>query len=148
MGRINKISNLDKFCYICKVKLSKENSYPSWIKKKKYLCKSCAAKFSKNWSRNHRDIVNKRTRDYYRRRRLGQGNGALTLDRDKRKYPDDQKCELCCKENQRLVYHHWNDEEPWKGIWICLLCHHFVEALEKGITPEDYFNLKKKIDVG
>jgi mannosyltransferase OCH1-like enzyme len=45
----------------------------------------------------------------------------------------------------RLYYHHWDDNHPEFGIWVCMPCHSIVEAIEKNLIEEiitDYENMK------
>ena len=60
----------------------------------------------------------------------------------KRKRPEE--CELCGKK-RRLVYHHWDDSNYNKGMWICRGCHLKVEWMERG-GAKKYENLKNKIE--
>ena len=40
-------------------------------------------------------------------------------------------CELCGKERKNLAYHHWDDENSSKGIWVCHMpCHQICEAVD------------------
>jgi hypothetical protein len=32
-----------------------------------------------------------------------------------------------------LGYHHWNDADISKGIWVCQTCHQAIEWYEKGL---------------
>ncbi len=60
---------------------------------------------------------------------------------NKAPYPDDG-CEMCKKIDQRLAYHHWNDNNPSMGMWLCGQCHWFVEGIEKGLQLQRYLDLK------
>jgi len=62
---------------------------------------------------------------------------------NKRPYPDN--CEMCQKKVNRLGYHHWDDNKPEQGIWICYPCHIVAECVEKGTTDiiSKYLQLKK-----
>jgi predicted transcriptional regulator len=68
----------------------------------------------------------------------------------KRPMPDN--CELCHKketlehEKARLVWHHWNDEHPELGMWICLQCHSFAGRVDDGWV-EVYLKLKESLNV-
>jgi len=56
-------------------------------------------------------------------------------------------CELCGKkQDMRLAYHHWNDNKPAMGIWMCNPCHWFVEGIERGLQLKKYLDLKEKIE--
>ena len=63
----------------------------------------------------------------------------------KRPRPKNGQCELCVDE-KRLHYHHFDDADTLKGIWVCPQCHQFVERLEKvqGIL-EKYSKLKSEV---
>lgn len=62
---------------------------------------------------------------------------------NKRPRPDDV-CEVCNKEVEKLDYHHWDDDHPEQGIWVCLSCHRVVEGTDKGISFK-YIRLKEAI---
>lgn len=57
-------------------------------------------------------------------------------------------CELCGVENVRLSYHHWDDNNPSKGIWMCYHCHNMITAYEKGKLKylKEYIKLKELLD--
>jgi len=40
-------------------------------------------------------------------------------------------CELCGRKNIRLGYHHWDNKNPSKGLWLCIICHQGCEHYEK-----------------
>lgn len=66
----------------------------------------------------------------------------------KRPLPDS--CELCNKiSSPKLQWHHWDDNHPELGIWVCSSCHYFTEGLEAGLTMvhvEKYLKLKSDIN--
>ncbi len=37
-------------------------------------------------------------------------------------YPEDGLCPYC-RSNKRIQYHHWSDNNPNQGIWLCASCH-------------------------
>lgn len=40
-------------------------------------------------------------------------------------------CELCEKPRKDwLHYHHWDDDAPEYGLWLCPSCHKFAEVVE------------------
>jgi len=62
----------------------------------------------------------------------------IILRGNKRPYPKNGKCELCpalrCgTKASSLVYHHWDDKDISKGMWICRRCHSIVEFVIKNI---------------
>lgn len=96
------------------------------------------------WDHNHRKIKLPRPRTFgvlsrsihiHQQRKfkiVTNRNGKLVyLDAPyKRNKPD--KCELCGRLTESLGYHHWNDETPSIGLWLCYPCHIFAEIVEKG----------------
>ena len=68
----------------------------------------------------------------------------------KREYPG--KCELCDKEMPKgLAYHHWDDDNPSMGVWLCNACHRIAEFLDKKdwtSAAQAYLTLKKHIQEG
>lgn len=69
----------------------------------------------------------------------------------KRRYPDDGKCELNGENGKRLVYHHWDEEDRGKGVWLCNMCHLFVGTVDKGWhlgMADKYLKLKEEINNG
>ena len=70
----------------------------------------------------------------------------------KRKYlrvygrrPKPSECEFCGKwaKGRGLGWHHWNDDHPEWGIWLCWSCHRFAGSIERG-KHERYLKLKDK----
>ena len=65
---------------------------------------------------------------------------------NKRSYPEYGKCELCNREcNNKMGYHHWDDTNLSKGIWICHICHSFAERVDSGFV-DIYLNKKDSIE--
>lgn len=64
---------------------------------------------------------------------------------NKRPRPDN--CELCNKEVVHFDWHHWDDSDLSKGMWLCFRCHQFAEGIEHGAHEEDYLKLKEKYSV-
>lgn len=47
--------------------------------------------------------------------------------------PKDSSCELCGTPNLKYPYyhyHHWDDSDRTKGIWVCNICHHVLTCIE------------------
>ena len=82
-----------------------------------------------------------KSRDYWRKHYLVV-KGVLRKF-DKRPRPDGV-CEICDREIEMLHYHHWDDENPEWGIWVCRFCHFSVEFTEKGLSDK-YNKLKEAI---
>ena len=62
------------------------------------------------------------------------------------KRPYSETCEMCGQKKPRMNYHHWNDDKPSMGIWLCGPCHWFVEGVETGLQLKTYLDLKQKIE--
>jgi hypothetical protein len=72
-----------------------------------------------------------------------------TLKVDKRLYPGH--CELCGIDDSEhiLKYHHWDNQNMSKGLWLCQNCHTLAEVYDKrGNLLELYVTLKGKIEKG
>ena len=89
------------------------------------------------------DIIRGLSMKEYGRRYVLFINGERTFVR-KRPRPNDI-CELCGKESLKLEYHHWDDDNPELGIWVCYRCHRTVEGADKGLVQK-YFELKQLIE--
>lgn len=98
----------------------------------------------RKWGKNNREKL----RNYERQTRLSVNGKRIRIK--KREYPINQKCELCNRKKKRLGYHHWDNNQPELGMWICVRCHHVAEALEdlgKNLVKK-YFKLKEEIKNG
>lgn len=85
-------------------------------------------------------------RDYYSGQYVGtriDGKYVLIKTSLKRGKPDS--CELCGRVVRRLNYHHWDNSDLSKGVWLCGTCHYTAEASDKGMA-EKYTELKGKIE--
>jgi hypothetical protein len=95
----------------------------------------------------------RKSREYWKKHpekwqieRLGtviNGQPVTIYHLNKRRRPEN--CELCQKQRKRLVYHHWDDSNFNKGMWLCLGCHHFISRVERG-DLEIYERIKIKIE--
>ena len=79
------------------------------------VCASCLMKKEARWKRN------------YRIKRLGIG-GKWVGGFNKRAY--SEICEVCGGGGV-LVYHHWDDSNPNKGLWLCRRCHSIAEIIDR-----------------
>lgn len=74
-----------------------------------------------------------------------EGKGIRIYATGKRTRP--HRCELCGGSNTssgkgiRLKYHHWDDTDFSKGLWLCSRCHQVAEAVDSG-TVSIYMKLK------
>ena len=57
-------------------------------------------------------------------------------------------CELCNNQFDRLDYHHWNDNTPSCGLWLCSGCHRLAEAIDKNVLDvvDAYLGLKSRVE--
>jgi len=88
-------------------------------------------------------------RAYNRRTILGiyiNGKKKAICRLNKREYPRNGGCEICGKNNRKLFYHHWDDLNLDKGLWVCYPCHAFVEGVDKGLVGK-YSKLRQKVEV-
>lgn len=69
------------------------------------------------------------------------GNRIVLQAPNKRTKPT--MCELCGRITKSLVYHHWDDNNPSMGLWLCPHCHIFAELFEKGFASR-YLELKRR----
>src|SRR3990172_8844945 len=92
------------------------------------------------WAERHYEDI--RTRQ--RQTNLG-SNGRSWTGLHKRPYPDGV-CELCGKQVVRMHYHHWDDDNPGLGLWLCPACHRDTEGMDRVLDNPDvlaqYANLK------
>lgn len=61
--------------------------------------------------------------------------------KDRPDKPD--KCPICGDGAGILYWHHWDDEHPSIGIWVCPHCNIIVELEDRGLV-ERYKELKSK----
>ena len=80
--------------------------------------------YSKNKGRKYH-------RDWERKHRLTTTNHRKLVGK-KRPYPIDGTCEMCLNKSKSLDYHHWDDTNLTKGLWICKSCHINAEWLDHG----------------
>jgi len=86
-----------------------------------------------------------RVRERYRNRILRSPRLGTVLALGKRRYPENSQCEVCGLESKRLAYHHWDDKDFRKGLWLCYPCHKMAECYDKGRSVV-YGRLKSSLD--
>lgn len=135
---INKTENIVKYCNICRNELNNNNWSKSNQNDTKYICKECQRIYLKR---------------YYRENYITQTNelGKQTLIKCKKRKRPNNICEICNEFDGKklLFYHHWDNENPHWGMWVCRHCHITIEQIEKIPTITNiYLNLKQKIESG
>lgn len=76
------------------------------------------------------------------------GERRILLNVNKRPQPTDMNCENCGNKATRLHYHHWDDRDFSKGIWVCFTCHGGITFFENGGNLTSYLRIKEKLDRG
>ncbi len=72
--------------------------------------------------------------------------GKKTVVRNLTKRPRPDKCEMC-EDRPAKAYHHWNDEDPSIGLWLCFRCHMAAEVMDDSPNLDlftVYIDLKEK----
>ena len=86
--------------------------------------KSKGRKYHRDWERKHRLTT----------------TGHRKIVGKKRSYPIDGVCELCngtiTPKGESLDYHHWEDNDLRKGLWLCRSCHINAEWIEEGSNEQ------------
>ena len=127
-----------KYCRFCGVLLNiKKNWHPSCKKNRQYACKKCL------WFK----LMKPKRKEYNRKRTIQTkiDGKIIQLTGNKRNYK--KNCELCHQKKYRTGYHHWDNKNLLKGVWVCTWCHHFIECYEKGFLKK-WIKLKKEINRG
>ncbi len=110
----------------------------------------------KKWNRKYKEKNREKVRCYkenwqntYRRKHIISYNGKKpNLIGNKRDYPIDCLCEICHIQ-KKLVYHHWDDLDISKGVWICVRCHmtiHYVQINQIENIFADFSCLKNCVE--
>ncbi|MBA7586542.1 hypothetical protein ES708_28544 [subsurface metagenome] len=97
-----------------------------------------------SWYQRNKPWVRERRRLYARQHTL------RTTDRcwyGLFKRPRPRCCEVCNQERKRLSYHHWDDDHPDIGLWLCGWCHAMAEVVDKGYH-DIYLRLKGELNNG
>ena len=77
--------------------------------------------------------------------------GVFAVYKNLTKRPYPVGCEVCASsltlkgKPKRLFYHHWDNGNLSKGIWLCYSCHHLAEGIDKELEIK-YKVLKKDIE--
>lgn len=77
-----------------------------------------------------RPEVAERRKEWVRQNLLTVNGKAIRVHKRPRPY---NTCEICKRKVGRLSYHHWDNEHLEQGLWVCYLCHHGSEFIDKGL---------------
>ena len=87
------------------------------------------------------------TRRYKEHRRVGQRmlNGRI-IPGGETKRPFLGFCEVCGKplSDKNKNYHHWEDDMPTLGMWLCRFCHVMAERIDDNLHGK---YLKYKVEI-
>jgi hypothetical protein len=117
-----------------------------------HICKDCFNAYHRYWEQTNPKKKERMEQhnNYARNNLLGMicSDGKSRYVKVQNKRPYTGFCELCLKSKdnfKKLVYHHWNDEDFSKGLWLCQKCHNIAENTENELSRK-YLELKNKID--
>lgn len=97
----------------------------------------------------YEEMIKRHTRkakENARRFEVATTNGKI-IKGIKRDRPKDELCELYGFKPKRLNYHHYDDNDLLKGMWVCGECHWAVEKFEKENFFKRYVDLCRQINV-
>jgi len=122
-------------CRICEVLLTIINWFKADRERPRYICKNCHKNYARSWKRR------------FSLRHYVQGK-LIKLRGIKRPYPRNGRCEICNNKHKRMPYHHWDDKDISKGIYLCHRCHWIAEGIDHINSEEgkEYIRLKQEID--
>lgn len=135
-----------KYCPHCKLVKDIEEFSKSKATKDGFhgWCKLCC----KSYHSKNRTQLSRKARDRRRTTLLRSTTEKAWSGLTKRPYTN--YCEVCGKPHSlHLNYHHWDDTNPSKGIWVCFSCHMIITLYESGKSAKcikKYLLLKEELD--
>ena len=125
---MNSKFSIDKFCTHCGDKLTDINWNDYDKRVRNYECKKCIYLDEKK----HSIYINREGKQ-------------ISLRGLRRESPKDGLCELCHTRPYH-PYHHWDDLNINKGLYLCGICHQIAEGVDKG-KHLTYLELKNSINL-
>ena len=132
--------------------------------RKLYLCAQCGKPFIKeapsqkfcsldcrtNYWDEHSKDRQRYQRDWWSGRNGDSRRvGKIRLPEGERKRHYTGECEVCGKvqdiESKLFDYHHWDDDMPAMGMYLCARCHKVAEGVESGLDTI-YKDVRYKIE--
>lgn len=99
--------------------------------------KNHVAAVRKVYLEKNKERIAKRHHDYYIKKGMinygvkANGRHKPTIfGVNKAPFPDDGRCPSCGMKS-RLNWHHWSDDNPDDGLWLCVGCHTVLHRLIK-----------------
>lgn len=146
-----------KKCRVCGVELNSGNTYACIMRTGSRICKKCQREYVRAWGKSNPERKRKYLRKWYSRNpnymrnymREYMRTNYISHIRVPKKRQRPESCEVCGRQPKRLAYHHWDDEHPEVGIWVCIFCHIIAETidsavLENRVTKYNALKLERK----
>ena len=112
-----------------------------WATGESRYCQECKSVYDEIARVKHADYQRKYAQIHYVGTVI---NGKHTMLPTPYKRPKPEGCEICKRIETRLSYHHWDDDNPSVGLWLCHKHHMLAEALDDDTQAWlTYANLKK-----
>jgi hypothetical protein len=98
--------------------------------------------YMRKYHQEHLERAREQSRNYRRETRVTLKDGKQIQIDNKPRRPDNI-CQLCGDTREVIAYHHWDDNYPHCGVWVCVPCHKGCEMFEKGLIDK-YVSMKEK----
>lgn len=145
-----------KFCSECRSVETKEGRHKRYLRNRENTLVRCRRyqlahveqrlAYMRRWYQANIKRLRVKSREYDRKFKVYlKSAGKAIRIKNKRLCPINGQCELCQRFPNRLVYHHWTDEHPEWGVWLCTHCHLFTERIEQG-KHQEYLKLKTQVE--
>lgn len=126
-------------------------SYADSEVKKKYYQSSHHKENVARWQREHPERRKEQQEKYMdnggRERRKQRRLSGKVLPNGEIKRPFLGYCEVCGRSliDRQKDYHHWVEDMPAMGIWLCITCHSMAECVDANLQ-NNYLNRKAEIE--